>query len=77
MKKSCPFCGKNKLKVDSRKGSSAGWEKNVHLFSYVVSVRCNCCHARGPSVSVKIPDGATNAVTLCEEAAIKAWNERC
>lgn len=77
MNNSCPFCGKTKLKVDSKKGRPAGWVDGEHLFYYVVSVRCNCCHARGPSVSIKIPESSTNAVELCEEAAFKAWNNRC
>lgn len=50
----CPFCKKNKLKVETKRKHVGynGLDYSVYLLS--ASVRCNCCHARGPVVSGKV-----------------------
>lgn len=84
--KVCPFCGKDKIKVESKSKlvGHNGLDYNVYQIS--MSVRCNCCHARGPVVSGKVipamydqidklPDWATTKNQL-ELKAIKLWNNR-
>lgn len=82
----CPFCKKNKLKVETKRKHAGynGLDYSVYLLS--ASIRCNCCHARGPVVSGKVipamydqidklPDWATTKNQL-ELKAIKLWNNR-
>lgn len=85
--KPCPFCGKTKLKLES-KSVHAGWtgiDARVERETY--SVRCNVCHARGGTVGGKViksqlhiyqdrmPTWATTSEALKEEA-IEVWNRR-
>lgn len=80
----CPFCKKNKLKVETKRKHVGynGLDYSVYLLS--ASVRCNCCHARGPVVSGKVipiledrvdklPDWATTEESLIYEAICR-WN---
>ena len=78
--KPCPFCGSTKLKIDKK-------SKPVHYknICYVtVSVRCNCCHGRGGTVSGEIRGGLAAApisdnLTTYDNLRIKAveaWNRR-
>ena len=84
--KKCPFCGKDKIKVEfkSKLVGHNGLDYNVYQIS--MSVRCNCCHARGPVVSGKViptmddrlydmPKWATTRSQL-ELKAFKLWNNR-
>ena len=69
--KSCPFCKKNKTKVERKSGPGG--------FNVVLSVRCNVCHARGPTVSGHIKrDAKIDAEKLekLTEKAIELWNNR-
>lgn len=82
----CPFCHSVKAKLE-KKSALAGYnglDMRVNLEAY--SVRCNVCHARGPTVSGKIivgglldgcdlPSWATDRATLKRKAA-EAWNRR-
>lgn len=88
--KPCPFCGSTKLKIDQ----SSSQRKNRHRTNYdewvlyrhyVMSVRCNCCHARGSTVSgnivvmsTMVELGIDRYATLgdIKNEAIKAWNRR-
>ncbi len=66
--KPCPFCGSMKLKLE-RKSTKYKGKK-----AYVASIRCNCCHARGGTVTnLTIPYAVKEDV---ENATIKAWNRR-
>lgn len=67
----CPFCGGTKLKVDSKRSSVSFKECRC-----AVSVRCMKCHARGPTVSVKLAQGQYDERKIGEAAAIEAWNKR-
>ena len=53
----CPFCGSDKLKMDSKNGRIHYHEKDgMKAWQNVVySVRCNKCHARGGTVSADLP----------------------
>lgn len=88
--KRCPFCGSNKLKIESSSSQRRNHQRTYHgewvLYRhYVMSVRCNCCHARGTTVSgdvVVMPkmaefelDGYTTVENI-ENMAVEAWNER-
>ena len=72
--KNCPFCGGEKLKIDSKR------RNNTETYS----VRCNKCHARGGTVSISIKGVLKNCGydalrELREQAkakAIEAWNAR-
>lgn len=74
--KPCPFCGGNKLKVDSRKNNNTRWINNKMEECHVVTVRCNRCHTRGPTVSVYLGWGQYKAAEIMNDAAIEAWNRR-
>ena len=69
--KPCPFCGSEKLKIDSKRTFQYGNKK--HCF---ITVRCNKCYARSPVVGINMPDGQYNEREICEEAVIEAWNRR-
>ena len=78
--KRCPFCGGDKLKIESK-------TKDIsyrHVRQHTLSVRCNKCHARGGTVSGEIGNysfGTPKSEKLTtskelEEKAIEAWNNR-
>lgn len=78
--KPCPFCGGEKLKVESKR-------KNIsyrHVYVVTKSVRCNRCHARGCTASGEVGNysfGTPKSDNLkteqeIEAMAIKAWNKR-
>ena len=78
--KRCPFCGVDKLKIESK-------TKDIsyrHVRQHTLSVRCNKCHARGGTVSGEIGNysfGTPKSEKLTtlkelEEKAIEAWNTR-
>lgn len=69
--KACPFCGSRKLKVESKhngKWSSTG--------THSATVRCNKCHARGPTASCKVQKGLWSADEVTKQKAIELWNGR-
>lgn len=67
----CPFCGSDKLKIDSKRTFQHGGKKHCS-----VTVRRMKCHARSPVVGVNMPDKQYNEREVCREAVIKAWNRR-
>ena len=83
--KPCPFCGSEKLKIESKSvlAGFTGLEERVEQMTF--SVRCNVCHARGGAVGGKVmtslavirkrPEWATTENDL-EGRAIAAWNRR-
>ena len=74
MRKTCPFCGKDKLKVDSKSGHRFTSGKKVNTLTG--SVRCNCCHGRGPTVTVSYMGQCIGILEQLEEKAFEAWNMR-
>ena len=73
----CPFCGKEKIKVDSKRSNNMHWEGAIKLEYHVATARCNSCHARGPSVGVWVArSNHINVAKALEEKAIEAWNRR-
>lgn len=72
----CPFCGKLKIKVDSKKSNSFRYTNGIREDLHTASVRCNCCHARGPTISIWLKSGTCNVKGLLEEKAIELWNSR-
>lgn len=63
-----PFCGSTKLKLEKKRALYKGHK------AYVASVRCNCCHARGGTVTnLTIPYGVKEDV---ENTAYQLWNDR-
>lgn len=75
--KPCPFCGSTKLKVDQKTSSTTRWNSKTCKSEklVVVTVRCNKCHTRGPTVSM-YAEWRDNPRKLLEKAAIDVWNER-
>ena len=81
--KPCPFCGSNKLKLESKNGRIHYYEKDGmrEWQNVVFSVRCNSCHARGSTTSADLPtmgmhkDYVTKKTDAIERA-IEAWNRR-
>lgn len=74
----CPFCGSTKLKFDSKKINSpryigpGQWEDG-----HTGSVRCNSCHARGPTVTVWVPHNTRGSVAeKLKSAVLDKWNSR-
>lgn len=83
--KPCPFCGSEKLKLETKNGPIHYYEKNgmPHWQNVKFSVRCNSCHARGGVVSEDLPtDVFSNSDKVRQmryDTAIKAiekWNRR-
>ena len=83
--KPCPFCKSQKVKLDGKSVLTGfnGLDRRVERETY--SMRCNVCHARGPTVSGKviqgnlpcgaeIPSWATDRKTIMRKA-IEAWNQ--
>lgn len=68
--KSCPFCGSDKLKIDSKRTFNYGTK---HCS---VSVRCMKCHARGPVIGIVVPNNQYNERDICNPAVVDAWNRR-
>lgn len=75
-RKRCHFCGGSKLKIDSKKSNDFRFVDGKRENRHTVTVRCNKCHARGPTVSVWLSRGQYNAAKIMEEEAVKAWNKR-
>lgn len=66
--KPCPFCGSDKLKLVKKRTTYHGHK------AYVASVRCNCCNARGGTVTnLTIPYAVKEDV---EAEATRRWNRR-
>lgn len=70
--KPCPFCGGTSLKVESKHNGTHYWTG-----TYSATVRCNKCHARGGTASIKVEDTKRGRVDEATRAkAIDAWNRR-
>ena len=74
----CPFCGSTKLKLDSKKINSprylgpGKWEDG-----HTGSIRCNSCHARGPTVTVWVPRHTLGGIhEMLKAAVLSKWNDR-
>ena len=74
MLKVCPFCGSNKLKIDSKNGPIHYYEKDgMKLWQRVTfSVRCNSCKARGGPYGI---DMSIDNLELRKGQEQKAYNE--
>lgn len=74
---SCPFCNGRNLKIDQRRFRCVRYDDGERQDRYVVTVRCNKCHARGPTTSVwlKCSHGG-NATEVLREKAVMAWNRQ-
>ena len=70
--KPCPFCGSTSLKLEHKHNGTHYWTG-----THSATVRCNKCHARGGTASVKVE--AVERGCVDEETkrrAIDAWNRR-
>lgn len=81
--KQCPFCGSDKLKIESKNGKIHYYEKDgMKPWQRVVfSVRCNSCNARGGTSGVDLPSGIFTYEDLARKEetknkAIALWNRR-
>ena len=64
----CPFCGSKSVKIVKKRARYKG------VPSYIASVRCNVCHARGGTIiNVTIPYAVKEDV---EALAWERWNRR-
>lgn len=75
----CPFCKGTKTKVDFKTSSPKYDIKyNSLVYRATASVRCNVCHARGPTCSDIIPWASRDKskIKSLEELAISKWNNR-
>lgn len=75
---SCPFCGSVKLKIDQKTSGRGKFNPETKRMDklVVVTVRCNKCHARGPTTSIYVDTWRMDPTKLLEEQAIAAWNRR-
>ena len=81
MNRKCPFCGSDKLKVESKNSTrslrtadrSAGYKSK-----FTGSVRCNRCFSRGPTVYILCAGDSISLTekALLDEMAYAAWNNR-
>lgn len=71
----CPFCKNTKVSVDSKAGKIS-YKSGVGIQTKTFSVRCNKCHARGPTISGKYRTTVRNEDCPEYEEAIKRWNNR-
>ena len=69
--KACPFCGNTKLKVDSKHNGK--WH---YTGTHSATVRCQKCHARGPTASCKVTKEQQHVDEYTLQKAIELWNER-
>lgn len=67
----CPFCGSTKLKVDSKHHGT-----HYYTGTHSATVRCNKCHARGPTASCKVTREQMRVDEYTKLRAIELWNER-
>lgn len=74
--KPCPFCGGIKFKIDSKKSSNFRYVNGKREDFHVVTVRCNKCHTRGPTVSIWLPFGQYDIVEIMRGKAAESWNRR-
>ena len=79
----CPFCGSEKLKIETKSGRIHYYEKNgmKSWQNVVFSVRCNSCHARGGTFSIDLPTSGLlgdlkNKKKEATDKAIERWNRR-
>ena len=79
----CPFCGSEKLKIETKNGRIHYYEKNgmKSWQNVVFSVRCNSCHARGGTFSIDLPISGLlgdlkNKKKEATDKAIERWNRR-
>lgn len=78
MYKSCPFCGKSKLKVEV-KSPSKKYVKGTPYYIITGSIRCNCCHARGPTQSLVFDKQIMTTLEAEKKLTIQLielWNSR-
>lgn len=72
----CPFCGSNSYTVDQKTGKDR-YDKDGNRYSNVsVSIRCNKCHARGPTVSYRQTTFRDNPIQKCRDEAYEKWCKR-
>lgn len=75
--KQCPFCGKTKIKVESKESNNRRIIKGIRYSGITASVRCNTCHARGPTVGGLYKTGNSlqrqKVIEECQKEALKAW----
>lgn len=76
--KNCPFCDATKLSVECKTSRDSCGTRETY------AVRCNCCHARGGTVSGYVKPGVymTKKIEIVSSAelitkAIEKWNTRC
>lgn len=77
--KPCPFCGNEKLKIESKSGTIHYYEKDgMNPWQRVVySVRCNKCNARGGTVGANVPTMNYQQKSIeCKNKAVEVWNRR-
>lgn len=69
----CPFCGNQKLKVEYKTKRLYYPTTSIQA---TCSVRCNCCHARGGTVTKVYQITQWKGDTYLEQQAIRKWNKR-
>ena len=80
--KVCPFCGSNKLKIESKNGKINYYEKDgMKIWQRVTySVRCNSCKARGGpfgiNMSIDNLELKKEQETKAKLEVIEKWNNR-
>jgi Lar family restriction alleviation protein len=69
----CPFCGKTKTKIEYKTKTKHYPTTSTQV---TCSVRCNCCHARGSTVTKVFQVKQFKGDTELEQLAIDKWNTR-
>lgn len=65
----CYFCGSTKLKIESKHNGT-----HYYTGTHTASVRCNKCHARGPTASCKVEKGKYHTDEATNQKAAELWN---
>lgn len=82
----CPFCKGTKMRIEMKKKGERYYGEGKILENYTATVRCNCCHARGSTVSgwvrnrkfVDEKEWLENEIDVSElhKKAVEVWNTR-
>lgn len=78
-KKSCPFCGGTKLKLESKTTKLSLEDRySGYKSKFTGSIRCNICHSRGPTCTIKLKTNSmtNNDLETLSQIAFDAWNNR-
>ena len=74
--KRCPFCGRDKIKIETKQALKR-YDNRKRILNVTASVRCMYCHARGPTMGGEVEGGYSEEGFLRKDnlkrQALEAW----